>query len=51
MVNNTISLINFLENNVIKDYEMMVEAVNPYKDDGSELNNIIPDLLARISMR
>ena len=46
LVDNTTSLIDFLENKVIKDYEMMVEAVNQYKDDGSVLNDIISDLSA-----
>lgn len=46
LVSNTSNLIDFLEKNVIKDYEMMVEAVNQYKDDGSILNNIISDLSA-----
>lgn len=46
LVNNTTSLINFLETDIIKDYEMMVETVNQYKDDGSSLNNIISDLSA-----
>ena len=46
LVNNTSSLIDFLENKVIKDYEMMVDAVNHYKEDGSSLNNIISDLSA-----
>ena len=35
LVSNTTNLIDFLEKNIIKDYEMMVEAVNQYKDDGS----------------
>ncbi|GMG95615.1 methyl-accepting chemotaxis protein [Tepidimicrobium xylanilyticum] len=46
LVSNTSNLIGFLETNVIKDYEMMVEAVNQYKEDGSALNNIISDLSA-----
>lgn len=46
LVNNTTSLINFLETDIIKDYEMMVETVDQYKDDGSSLNNIISDLSA-----
>lgn len=46
LVNNTTSLINFLETDIIKDYEMMVETVDQYKDDGSSLSNIISDLSA-----
>lgn len=46
LVNSTLNLINFLEKDIIKDYEMMVEAVNQYKNDGHSLNNIISDLSA-----
>lgn len=46
LVHNTTELIHFLENDIIKDYEMMVNAVLQYKDDGSSLNNIILDLSA-----
>lgn len=46
LVNNTTRLINFLESDIMGDYEMMVGAVNQYKDDGSSLNNIISDLSA-----
>lgn len=46
LVHNTKELISFLENDIIKDYEMMVNAVLQYKDDGSSLNNIILDLSA-----
>ena len=46
LVSNTTNLINFLENDIIKDYEVMVTAVRQYKDDGSELNSIILDLSA-----
>lgn len=46
LVENTVNLINFLEEDIIKDYEMMVDAVNQYKDDGYSLNNIISDLSA-----
>lgn len=46
LVNNTTQLVGFLENRVIKDYEMMVLAVGQYKDDGSSLNDIISDLSA-----
>lgn len=37
-------VMNFMEKDVAKDYEIMVEAVNQYKDDGAYLNNIILDL-------
>lgn len=46
LVNNTSNLIDFLETDIIGDYEMMVETANQYKDDGSSLNNIISDLSA-----
>lgn len=46
LVNNTSKLINFMESDIIGDYEMMVNAVKQYKDDGSSLNNIITDLSA-----
>ncbi len=46
LVKNTTDLIEFLESKVIRDYEMMVDAVNQYKDDGSSLNNLIADLSA-----
>ncbi|MDR7869822.1 MAG: methyl-accepting chemotaxis protein [Tissierellaceae bacterium] len=46
LVNNTNSLVEFLENRVIKDYDMMVGAVEQYKDDGSSINDIIADLSA-----
>ncbi|MDR7857009.1 methyl-accepting chemotaxis protein [Tissierella sp.] len=39
-------VMDFLENDVTKDYEMMVDAVNQYRDDGSSLYNIISDLSA-----
>ncbi|WP_077369597.1 methyl-accepting chemotaxis protein [Anaerosalibacter sp. Marseille-P3206] len=46
LVNNTTKLVNFLESDIMGDYEMMVEAISQYKDDGSSLNNIISDLSA-----
>lgn len=46
MANNAANLIDFLENQVINDYEMMVEAVGEYREDGSFLNNIIGELSA-----
>lgn len=39
-------VMNYLEKDVTKDYEMMVDAVNQYKEDGSSLYNIISDLSA-----
>ena len=46
LVNNTTKLVEFLESDIMKDYEMMVGAVNDYKDDGSSLNSIMSDLSA-----
>lgn len=37
-------VMNFMEKDIVKDYEVMVEAVNQYKEDGAYLNNIILDL-------
>ncbi len=45
LVDNSSHLISFLETDVMKDYEMMVEALKQYKDDGSTLNSIITNLL------
>ncbi len=39
-------VMDFLEKDVVNDYEMMVDAVNQYREDGSYLNNIISDLSA-----
>lgn len=46
LIDNTTNLIGFLEEKVIGDYEMMVDAVNQYREDGSALNNIMSDLSA-----
>ena len=46
LVKNTSNLINFLESDIIGDYEMMVQAVKEYKEDGFSLNHIITDLSA-----
>jgi methyl-accepting chemotaxis protein len=46
LVENTNSLINFLENDILRDYEMMVTAVQKYKEDGASLNDMISDLSA-----
>ena len=37
-------VMNFMEKDVVKDYEIMVEAVNQYKEDGAYLNQLISDL-------
>jgi methyl-accepting chemotaxis protein len=39
-------IMEFLERDIRNDYDMMVNAVNSYKDDGYFLNNIISDLSA-----
>lgn len=46
LIKNTTNLIDFLEKDIMGDYEMMVEAVEEYKNDGYSLNNIISDLSA-----
>ena len=46
LVSSTTDLINFLESDIIRDYESMVAAINQYRNDGSQLNNIIMDLSA-----
>lgn len=46
LVGNINNLVEFLEQRVIKDYEMMVKAVEEYKMDGSSLNEIISNLSA-----
>lgn len=46
LVAHSSALINFLESEIIIDYEMMVDAVTQYKQDGSTLNIIIADLSA-----
>lgn len=46
LVDDASNLINFLEEKVMGDYEMMVEAVNQYRNDGSSLNDIISSLSA-----
>ncbi|NLI89925.1 MAG: methyl-accepting chemotaxis protein [Epulopiscium sp.] len=46
LVDNTNLLIGFLEDVVIKDYEMMLDATENYKSDGLNLNNMISDLSA-----
>lgn len=39
-------IIEFLEKDIKRDYDLMVNAVNTYKEDGYFLNNIISDLSA-----
>lgn len=46
LVENTEQLSEFLDKNVLKDYEMMVEAVNNYEKDRALLNDILSDLSA-----
>lgn len=46
LVENTQNLSEFLDKEVIRDYEMMVEAVDQYKHDGALLNDILSDLSA-----
>ena len=46
LVSNTRQLIDFLEEDVMKDYDMMVDSVTQYKEDGNVLNSIISDLSA-----
>ena len=46
LIDRVTNVMDFLENDVIKDYELMVDAVNNYKEDGHFLNNIITDLSA-----
>ena len=46
LVEKVTEVMNFLEVDVIKDYEMMVDAVRNYKDDGSYLNEVILNLHA-----
>lgn len=46
LVENTEQLSNFLDKEVLRDYEMMVDAVNNYEKDGALLNDILSDLSA-----
>lgn len=46
LIDRVSQVMDFLERDVRKDYEMMVDAVNHYKEDGYFLNNIIGDLSA-----
>ncbi|MDR7856520.1 methyl-accepting chemotaxis protein [Tissierella sp.] len=46
LIDRVSSVMDFLEIDVMKDYDLMVDAVNNYKEDGYFLNNIISDLSA-----
>lgn len=46
LVSHATNLVGFLEKEIMGDYEMMVEAVGHYKNDGHSLNMIIADLSA-----
>ena len=46
LINQVNYVMDFLEKDVKNDYQMMVGAVNNYRDDGNFLNNIIADLSA-----
>ena len=46
LVDRVTRVMEYLENDVSNDYEMMVDAVNSYRQDGHSLNNIISDLSA-----
>lgn len=46
LVENTTNLSEFLEKDVATNYNMMVDAVNQYKEDGVLLNSILSDLSA-----
>ena len=46
LVNSVGYLVSFLEENVIKDYDMIVDVTKEYKEDGMSLNNMILDLSA-----
>lgn len=46
LVDNINNLSNFLEKNVINNYDMFVEAVEQYNEDGALLNSILSDLSA-----
>lgn len=46
LVKSTAELLNFLEEDVMSDYGLMMDAVGEYKDDGTSLHNILSDLSA-----
>ncbi|MCK9444031.1 MAG: methyl-accepting chemotaxis protein [Tissierellaceae bacterium] len=44
LINRVSIVMDFLESDVTKDYDVMVDAVGQYRDDGASLNNIISEL-------
>jgi methyl-accepting chemotaxis protein len=46
LIDRVSEVMDYLEKDVSSDYELMVDAVSQYKDDGSHLNDIISDLSA-----
>lgn len=48
LVSRTNEVMAFLEKDVVNDYNMMVDAVENYREDGYNLNSIIEDLSATI---
>ena len=46
LVSNVGDLVELLEENVIRDYDIAVDATGEYKQDGQDLNNMISDLSA-----
>ena len=46
LVDNISRVMDFLEQDITRDYEMMVDAVEQYKNDGFSLNTILSDLSA-----
>ncbi len=46
LIDRVSQIMEFLERDIKNDYDMMVDAVNHYKDDGNFLNNVISDLSA-----
>lgn len=46
LVDDSSNLVDFIEKDIISDYEMVVEASETYRDDGISLNNLLSDLSA-----
>ena len=46
LIDRVSQVMDYLEEDISSDYEMMVEATNEYKEDGSYLNEIVSDLSA-----
>ena len=46
LVQNTNTLMTFLEHNIVDDYETMLNTVDNYKDDGITLNDLLTELTA-----